>query len=91
MLAGSGGLFAYMGHKDATLIERLAREGDPKAKLIQDAMAYQISKLPYGVLIDSKGQVTAHGLINNREHIESLFEAFRAADTGEDNVTQLAG
>lgn len=54
-------------------------------------MAYQISKLPYGVLIDSKGEVTAHGLINNREHIESLFEAFRAANTGEDNVTQLAG
>jgi len=54
-------------------------------------MAYQISKLPYGVLIDSKGQVAAHGLINNREHIESLFEAFRATHTGEGNVTQLVG
>ena len=54
-------------------------------------MAYQISKLPYGVLIDSQGQVAAHGLINNREHVESLFEAFRAAKTGEENVEQLAG
>lgn len=38
-------------------------------------MAYQISKLPYGVLIDGKGVISAHGLINNREHLESLFEA----------------
>lgn len=44
MLAGKGGLFAYIGHKDARQLEKLARIGDPKAKLIQDAMAYQISK-----------------------------------------------
>jgi len=44
MLAGEGGIFAYMGYKDAQNLERSAREGDPKAKLIQNAMAYQISK-----------------------------------------------
>ena len=44
MLAGQGGLFAYMGYKDAQQIEKQAREGDPKARLIQNAMAYQISK-----------------------------------------------
>ncbi len=44
MLAGKGGLFAYMGSKDAQWIEKQAREGDPKARLIQEAMAYQISK-----------------------------------------------
>ncbi|MEN8227615.1 MAG: butyrate kinase [Bacteroidota bacterium] len=44
MLAGSGGLFAYLGHKDAHQLEKMAREGDPKARLIQEAMAYQISK-----------------------------------------------
>lgn len=38
-------------------------------------MAYQIGKLPYGVLISPDGTVAAHGLINNREHLESLFEA----------------
>jgi len=37
-------------------------------------MAYQISKLPYGVLINANGKVSAHGLINTREHLESLFE-----------------
>lgn len=44
MLAGKGGLFAYLGHKDAYRLEKMAREGDPKAILIQNAMAYQISK-----------------------------------------------
>ena len=38
-------------------------------------MAYQIGKLPYAVLISELGVVSAHGLINNREHLESLFEA----------------
>jgi len=40
-------------------------------------MAYQIGKLPYAVLISEAGMVSAHGLINNREHLESLFEAGR--------------
>ncbi|MBT8766692.1 redoxin domain-containing protein [Metapseudomonas boanensis] len=38
-------------------------------------LAYQISKLPYAVLIDAAGTVVTHGLINTREHLESLFEA----------------
>lgn len=40
-------------------------------------MTYQIGRLPYGVLIDSKGMMVAQGLCNNREHVESLFEAQR--------------
>lgn len=38
-------------------------------------LAYQISKLPYGVLIDASGTVVTHGLVNSREHLESLLEA----------------
>lgn len=38
-------------------------------------LAYQISKLPYAVLIDAAGTVVTHGLVNTREHLESLFEA----------------
>ncbi|MFV0276837.1 MAG: redoxin domain-containing protein [Parahaliea sp.] len=39
--------------------------------------AYEISKLPYGVLIDKDGTLLTHGLVNNREHLESLLEARR--------------
>jgi len=38
-------------------------------------LRYQIAKLPYAVLIDSDGIVRAQGIVNTREHVESLFEA----------------
>jgi len=38
-------------------------------------VSYQVSKLPYAVLLDGRGIVRAKGLVNTREHLESLFEA----------------
>lgn len=37
--------------------------------------AYGVSKVPYAVLIDSNGRIGAMGIVNSREHLESLFEA----------------
>ena len=34
-----------------------------------------VSKLPYAVLLDEQGKIASLGLINSREHLESLFEA----------------
>lgn len=39
--------------------------------------AYGIGKLPHAVLIDAAGVVRSKGLVNSREHVESLFEAER--------------
>ena len=36
---------------------------------------YGVSKLPYGVLIDEEGKIASMGIINSREHLDSLFEA----------------
>ena len=36
---------------------------------------YGVSKLPFAVLIDEKGVVASLGLVNSREHFESLFES----------------
>ncbi|CDM25932.1 methylamine dehydrogenase accessory protein MauD [Castellaniella defragrans] len=38
-------------------------------------MRFQVSKLPYAILIDEQGIVRAKGLINSREQLESLFTA----------------
>ncbi|KSW27842.1 methylamine utilization protein MauD [Pseudomonas sp. ADP] len=38
-------------------------------------MTYQIGKLPYAALIDQNGILRAKGLVNSREHLDSLFEA----------------
>jgi methylamine dehydrogenase accessory protein MauD len=40
-------------------------------------VTYQVSRLPFAVLIDEQGTLRARGLINSREHLESLFEAKR--------------
>ncbi|MNZ94619.1 Methylamine utilization protein MauD [compost metagenome] len=37
-------------------------------------MTYQIGKLPYATLIDKDGVLRAKGLVNSREHLDSLFE-----------------
>ncbi len=36
---------------------------------------FGVSKLPYAILFDESGKVASMGLINSREHMESLFEA----------------
>lgn len=36
---------------------------------------YGVAKLPYAVLIDERQQVASFGMVNSREHIESLVEA----------------
>lgn len=40
-------------------------------------MAYEVGKLPYGVLLDEQGKLVSHGLVNTREHLDSLIEAKR--------------
>ena len=40
-------------------------------------LAYQVGKLPYAVLIDERRGAARQGLVNSREHVESLFEAER--------------
>ncbi len=37
--------------------------------------SYGIAKLPYAVLIDESGRIVSFGIVNSREHLESLFES----------------
>ena len=37
--------------------------------------SYGVSKLPYAVLIKAGGSIASLGIVNSREHLESLFEA----------------
>ena len=38
-------------------------------------LAWRVAQLPYAALVDETGRVRAAGLVNTREHLESLFEA----------------
>jgi len=44
MITGKGGLVAYLGTNSASEVEQRAASGDEDAKLIYDAMAYQVAK-----------------------------------------------
>lgn len=37
--------------------------------------AFAVAKLPYAALIDERGKLASLGIVNSREHLESLFEA----------------
>ncbi len=51
-------------------------EGDlPYAVSAEIGMKFKIGRVPYAVLIDNKGIVRSKGLVNTREHLESLIEA----------------
>lgn len=74
VLASDGDLTAHQAFIDTQRLHEF-----PYLLSQEVGLAYQISKLPYGVLIDANGTVVTHGLINSREHLESLLEA---QDTG---------
>ncbi len=47
----------------------------PFANSQQLGVSYGVSKLPYAVLIDEMGKIASMGLVNTREHFDSLFNA----------------
>lgn len=44
MITGKGGIVAYLGTNDAKAVDERAAAGDAEAKLIYDAMGYQVAK-----------------------------------------------
>jgi butyrate kinase len=44
MVKGEGGLVAYLGTNNAIEVEKMVEDGNEKAKLIYDAMGYQVAK-----------------------------------------------
>jgi methylamine dehydrogenase accessory protein MauD len=51
-------------------------------------ITYQVSKLPFALLIGSNGTLQSKGLVNTREHMESLIEAM---DSGISTVQEYIG
>lgn len=70
VVAGDGSKAAYERLREASGLERVPM-------VLSEALgrAFGVSKLPYAVLLDEHGRVASLGLVNSREHLESLFEA----------------
>ncbi|HJS91851.1 MAG TPA: methylamine dehydrogenase accessory protein MauD [Steroidobacteraceae bacterium] len=57
------------------MAERHGIELERCANAPEVGRAFQVAKLPYAVLIDTTGVIVAQGLVNSREHLESLVTA----------------
>ena len=68
-----------VGDGEASDQERMIRdyhlEEIPYLVSTEVGMIYKVGKLPYAVLIGGDGTVRAKGLVNSREHLESLITA----------------
>ncbi|MGM0550622.1 MAG: butyrate kinase [Bacteroidota bacterium] len=99
MIKGEGGLVSYLGTNDAYEVEMRVKDGDEQAKMVQDAMSYQIAKEIGSLSAVLKGQVDAiiltGGMAYNSLLVEYVKErvAFLAPVVvypGEDEMEALA-
>jgi len=59
-------------------VEELRIAGHPYVISMQLGITYQVSKLPFALLIGADGILKSKGLVNSREHLESLLESMES-------------
>lgn len=66
-------------------------EGYPYVLSLELGIRYGVSRLPFGVLIGADGVLLGRGLVNTREHLESLLESWRSGVATLQDFVQLEG
>jgi butyrate kinase len=98
-LAGQGGLVAHLGTNDAVEVEARIKAGDDRARLVYEAMAYQIAKEIGAMATVLRGKVDAVVLTGGLAHSEMLLGWLRGRVSwigpvlvypGEDEMLALA-
>lgn len=98
-LTGKGGVVAHLGTNDMREVSKMAEEGNEKAKLIFEAMAYQTGKEIGSEACVLKGKVDAiiltGGIVYSKEMVRLIsdmvsFIAPVAVYPGEDELLALA-
>ncbi|NTW33944.1 MAG: butyrate kinase [Bacteroidetes bacterium] len=98
-IKGKGGLTAYLGTCDAIEIEKRIAQGDEYAKLIYEAMTYQVAKEIGALSTVLKGEVEAilltGGLAYGDSVVDNITERVKHLGTvkvypGEDEMESLA-
>ena len=59
-------------------IEKMGLQNYPYIVSLEMGMRFEVAKLPYAVLIDESGALRSKGLVNSREHLESLVLAMQS-------------
>jgi butyrate kinase len=77
MVFGEGGLFAYLGTRDLTEVERRVDAGDTKATAVYESMIYQIAKEAGAMAAVLCGRVDALLLTGGMAHSQRMVERLR--------------
>lgn len=100
MLVGGGGLTAHLGTANAREVEERIRRGDSHARLVYEALAYQVAKAIAAGFAVLKGRIDACILTGGLAHSELLVGWIReriewacrvVVSPGEDEMLALAG
>ncbi|WP_432202822.1 butyrate kinase [Thermoanaerobacter uzonensis] len=98
-LIGQGGIVAHLGTNDVREVYKKIEEGDKKAELILDAMAYQTAKEIGAMAVVLKGHVDAIGITGgiayNEDFVKRISERVKFIApvyvyAGEDEMLALA-
>jgi butyrate kinase len=76
-LAGQGGLVAHLGTNSAIEVEQRIARGDEQARLVYEAMAYQIAKEIGSMATVLKGEVDGIALTGGVAHSQMLTDWIR--------------
>ena len=77
IICGKGGLYSYLGVTDCRQVEKMIGEGNQKAAVVYEAMAYQVAKSIAAMTIPLKGKVDAILLTGGAAHSEMLTGMIR--------------
>ena len=72
LLVGDGGLFSYLGTRDLVEVERRIADGEAKAKIVFEAMVYQIAKEIGAMAAVLHGRVNAVLITGGMAHSQRL-------------------
>jgi len=98
-LIGQGGVVAHLGTNDVREVYKKIEEGDKKAELVLEAMAYQTAKEIGAMAVVLKGQVDAIGITGgiayNEDFVKRISERVKFIAPiyvypGEDEMSALA-
>ncbi len=74
--------------KHRAYVEEMKLADYPYVVSLDLGLKFEVAKLPYAVLIGADGIVRSKGLVNSREHLESLVESM---DTGYTSIQDYLG
>ncbi|MEO0199023.1 MAG: butyrate kinase [candidate division WOR-3 bacterium] len=74
LLAGKGGVIAYLGTNDMRVAEEMVKNGDKKARIVMEAMAYNVAKWIGMMASVLEGQVDAIVLTGGLAYYKDFVE-----------------